>query len=153
VALFSLAISAPTAALGQIKPHLAALAVLTFLILGIPVSGGPANLAAFAPSFLRSLDSVLPLGSAANTIRNTVYFHANDTSGHLWVLAAWAVGGFAALGLLIAAARRRGGVPLTPDGAIGATGSTRSAADPVDLRLRLRPHANLRSVSRDGGRR
>lgn len=131
VALFSLAISAPTAALGQVKPQLAALAVLAFLIFGIPVSGGPADLAAFAPSFLRSLDSVLPLGVAANTIRNTVYFHANDTSGHLWVLAAWAAGGFAALGLLIATAARRGGAPQTPDAAIaGETDSAPSAAEP-----------------------
>lgn len=129
VALFSLAISAPTAALGQIKPQLAALAILVFLIFGIPVSGGPANLAAFGPSFLRSLDSGLPLGVAANTIRNTVYFHASDTTGHLWVLAAYAAGGLAALGLLIAVGRRRRGAPQAPDGAaVTETGSRPSAA-------------------------
>jgi hypothetical protein len=106
VALFSLAISAPTAALGQIKPHLAGLAILAFLVVGIPVSGGPANLAAFGPSFLRSLGSGLPLGVAANTIRNTVYFHATDTTDRLWVLAAYAAGGLATLGLLTAVAPR-----------------------------------------------
>jgi hypothetical protein len=102
VALFSLAISAPTAALGQIRPHLAGLAILAFLVFGIPASGGPANLAPFDPSFLRSLGSGLPLGVAANAVRNTVYFHATDTTGRLWVLAAYAIGGLAALGLLIA---------------------------------------------------
>lgn len=106
VALFSLAISAPTAAVGQIKPHLAALCVLAFLVLGIPVSGGPADLAGFAPSFLRWLHSGLPLGVAADAVRNTVYFRAGDT-GHLWVLSAYAGGGLLALGLLIAAAGRR----------------------------------------------
>src|SRR6185312_15521875 len=38
VALFSLAISAPTAALGRIKLPLIALAVIAFLIIGVPVS-------------------------------------------------------------------------------------------------------------------
>jgi hypothetical protein len=106
VTLFSLAISAPTAAVGQIKPHLAALCVLAFLIFGIPVSGGPPNLAAFSPSFLGSLHSGLPLGVAADSIRNTVYFQASDTTGHVWVLIAYAAGGLAALCLLVAATRR-----------------------------------------------
>jgi hypothetical protein len=91
---------------GQIKPHLAALCVLAFLILGIPVSGGPADLAGFGPSFLRSLHSGLPLGVAADAVRNTVYFRAGDT-GHLWVLGAYAGGGLLALSLLTAAAGRR----------------------------------------------
>ena len=109
VALFSLAISAPTAALGQVRPHLAALCVLAFLIVGVPVSGGPANLAAFGPGFLRALHSGLPLGVAVDAVRNTVYFHAGDTAGHLRVLTAYAAGGLAALGALVAVARRRGG--------------------------------------------
>jgi hypothetical protein len=97
VALFSLAISAPTAALGRIKLPLIGLAVLTFLIVGVPVSGGPSNLGAFGPGFLRIMDSALPLGAAADAVRNTVYFHGNDTAGYLWVLAAWAGAGVAAL--------------------------------------------------------
>jgi hypothetical protein len=105
-ALFSLAISAPTAAVGQIKPHLAALCVFAFLVLGIPVSGGPGGLAGFGPSFLRWLHSGLPLGVAADAVRNTVYFRAGDT-GHLWVLGAYAGGGLVALCLLIVATGRR----------------------------------------------
>ena len=42
VALFSLAISLPTAALGEIKPPLVVLAVLVFLILGLPSAAVPA---------------------------------------------------------------------------------------------------------------
>jgi hypothetical protein len=97
VALFSLAISAPTAALGRIRLPLIGLAVITFLIVGIPVSGGPSNLGAFGPGFLRALDSALPLGVAADAVRNTVYFHGNDTAGHLWVLGGWAAAGIAVL--------------------------------------------------------
>jgi len=97
VALFSLAISAPTAALGRIKLPLIALAVITFLIVGLPVSGGPSNLGAFGPGFLRALDSLLPLGVAADAVRNTVYFHGNDTAGYLWVLGGWAAAGIALL--------------------------------------------------------
>jgi hypothetical protein len=123
VALFSLAISAPTAAVGQIRPHLAALCILAFLIVGIPVSGGPPDLAAFGPSFLRSLHSGLPLGVAADTVRNTVYFNANDTTGHVWVLAAYAVGGLVAFGLLIAVTRRRAGNKSEANAARGAAQS------------------------------
>ena len=85
--------------------------MLAFLSFGIPVSGGPPNLAAFGPGLLRALDSILPLGVAVDTIRNTVHFHASDTTGHLWVLSANAAGGLAALCLLIAAIRRRDGGP------------------------------------------
>jgi hypothetical protein len=104
VALFSLAISLPTAALGEIKPPLVALAVLVFLILGLPVSGGPGGLAPFGPSLLRFFDSALPLGVAADAVRNTVYFGSHDTGGHLMVLAAWAMAGVVAL---VLATRRR----------------------------------------------
>lgn len=148
VALFSLAVSAPTAALGQIKPHLAALSVLAYLILGVPVSGGPPNLAAFAPSFLRSLHSGLPLGVAVDTIRNTVYFHASDTIGHLWVLTAYAAGGLAALCLLVAAVRwRRGDLPDVDARTTGA--SHASETPPVTSRtLAAAWHASAASAPR-----
>jgi hypothetical protein len=101
VALFSLAISLPTAALRHVKPHLIALAILVFLVIGVPVSGGPAGLAPFGPGVLRALDSALPLGVAAGAVRNTVYFGGHDTAGHLLVLGGWALAGFATLALLI----------------------------------------------------
>ena len=91
-------------ALGRIKLPLIALAVITFLIVGIPVSGGPSNLGLFGPGFLRALDSALPLGVAADAVRNTLYFHGNDTAGYLWVLGGWAAAGIAAL--LVHPARR-----------------------------------------------
>jgi hypothetical protein len=108
VALFSLAISAPTAALTRIRPQLVVLAVLVFLVLGIPASGGPANLTAFEPGFLRWLHPGLPLGIATDTIRNTVYFGGGDTAAHLWVLTAFAVAGLAVFGALGWLPRRRG---------------------------------------------
>jgi hypothetical protein len=97
VALFSLATSAPTAALGRIKLPLIGLAVLAFLILGLPASGGPSDLGAFVPGFLRALHVVLPLGIATDALRNTVYFHGADTAGSLWVLAGWAAAGIGVL--------------------------------------------------------
>ena len=97
ITLFSLAISAPTAALGRIRLPFIALAVITFLIVGLPVSGGPSGLGPFGPGFLRALDSVLPLGVAADAVRNTVYFHGSDTAGYLWVLGGWAATGVAVL--------------------------------------------------------
>ncbi len=105
VALFSLAVAAPTAVLARIRPPLVALAVLAFIVFGIPASGGPANLASFTPGFLRVLSPVLPLGIAASTIRNVVYFGGHATNAYIWTLAAWALAGVAGL-ILITALRR-----------------------------------------------
>ena len=105
VALFSLAVSAPTAVLGRIWPPLVALALLAFIVFGIPVSGGPANLASFTPGFLRALSPALPLGIAAGAVRNVVYFGGHATAQHVWTLAAWAVAGV--VGLILVTAFRR----------------------------------------------
>jgi nucleotide-binding universal stress UspA family protein len=97
VALFSLAVAAPTAVLARIWPPLVSVAVLVFIVFGIPVSGGPANLASFSPAFLRALDPALPLGVAGTVVRNVVYFGGHATALRLWVLAAWALAGLAGL--------------------------------------------------------
>ena len=93
VALFSLAVAAPTAALARIWPPLAAAALLVFMVFGLPVSGGPAGLAAFTPGFLRVLHPALPLGIGASAVRGAVYFDGYGTAGPLWTLAAWAGAG------------------------------------------------------------
>jgi len=111
-ALFSLAVAAPTAVLARIKPPLVALAVLLFIVAGIPDSGGPANLTSFSAAGFRVFDSVLPLGVAASVTRNVVYFGGHSTALHLWVLAAWAVAGLA--GLAVLTTRRR----AVPAGAV-----------------------------------
>ncbi len=114
VALFSLAVAAPTALLARIRPPLVALAVLVFIVFGIPASGGPANLASFTPGFLRALSPVLPLGIAAGTIRNVVYFGGHDTGAYLWTLAAWALAGV--VGLILVTTLRRAAPALTEPG-------------------------------------
>jgi nucleotide-binding universal stress UspA family protein len=106
VALFSLAVAAPTAVLARIRPPLVALALLVFIVAGIPVSGGAPNLASFTPGFLRVFSPALPLGIAASTIRNVVYFGGHDTAAYLWTLAAWALAGVAGL-IAVTALRRR----------------------------------------------
>ncbi|MGD0706669.1 MAG: universal stress protein, partial [Trebonia sp.] len=112
----SLAVAAPTAVLARIKPPLVALAVLVFIVAGIPDSGGPANLSSFSSAGFRTFDSVLPLGVAASVLRNVVYFGGHSTALHLWVLAAWAVAGLA--GLVVLTTRRRavaaGTAPVVP---------------------------------------
>ncbi|MGH3395548.1 MAG: hypothetical protein ACRDPO_12750, partial [Streptosporangiaceae bacterium] len=106
VALFSLAVSAPTAALGRLWPPLVSAGVLVFLVLGLPASGGPANLARFTPAALRLLQPALPLGAATDAVRNAVYFGGYGTAGPAWVLAAWALAGVAALTLIVTLKRR-----------------------------------------------
>ena len=111
VALFSLAVAAPTAVLARIWPPLVAVAVLAFIVFGIPASGGPANLASFTPGFLRALSPVLPLGIAASSIRNVVYFGGQAIHAYLWTLAAWALAGVA--GLILVTVLRRPAPALT----------------------------------------
>lgn len=111
VALFSLAVAACTTALARIWPPLTAVAVLAFIVFGIPASGGPANLASFLPGFLRVLNPALPLGVAASAVRNVVYFGSHDTAPRVWTLAAWALAGVA--GLLLLTALRRPAPALT----------------------------------------
>jgi nucleotide-binding universal stress UspA family protein len=78
---------------------------LVFIVCGIPASGGPANLASFTPGFMRALGHALPLGIAASTIRNVVYFGGHATGPYLWTLAAWALAGL--VGLFLVTALRR----------------------------------------------
>jgi nucleotide-binding universal stress UspA family protein len=116
VALFSLAVAAPTAALGRIRPPLVAAAVLVFVVFGLPVSGGPSGLASFGPGFLRVLHPALPLGAAASAVRGAVYFDGFGTAGPLWVLAAWAVAGVVALSLVTARRRMPAVATVAPGG-------------------------------------
>jgi len=103
--LFSLAVSAPTAVLGRIWPPLVSVAVLVFMVLGLPASGGPASLGSFGPAFLRVLHPALPLGAAADAVRGAVYFHGFGTAAAVWVLTAWAAAGL--IGLLLTVMLRR----------------------------------------------
>jgi nucleotide-binding universal stress UspA family protein len=116
VALFALAVAAPTAALGRIWPPLVAVAVLVFVVFGLPVSGGPSGLAPFGPGFLRVLHPALPLGAAASAVRGAVYFDGFGTTGPLWVLAAWAVAGVAGLTLVIGRRRMPAIAAVIPNG-------------------------------------
>ncbi|HTW01378.1 MAG TPA: universal stress protein [Streptosporangiaceae bacterium] len=133
VALFFLAVSAPTAFFARVSPGLVALAVLIFIVFGIPVSGGPSGLASFGPGFLRVLDPALPLGVGADALRNTVYFHGYETTRYLWVLAAWAGVGVAALALVSAVRHRtaRGRAAAAPARHAAVMYATSPA--PVDL--------------------
>jgi nucleotide-binding universal stress UspA family protein len=101
VALFSLAVAAPTAALGRIFPPLVSVGVLVFIMFGIPASGGPASLGLFGPGFLRALHPALPLGAGADAVRGAVYFDGYGAAGPLWVLTAWAAAGMVALTLAV----------------------------------------------------
>lgn len=112
IALYSLAVSAATAALARIRPPLSALAVLAFVVFGIPASGGPSGLAAFGPGYLRALDSALPLGVAASAVRKAVYFGGYGIAQPLWTLAAWAGAGLVVLALV--ALRRRASQSAQP---------------------------------------
>jgi nucleotide-binding universal stress UspA family protein len=146
IALFSLAVAAPTALLARIRPPLVALVVLAAIVFGIPASGGPANLASFTPSFIRALTPVLPLGLAASTVRNVVYFGGHDTTSSLWTLAAWALVGVVGLILITtlrrpAPARTESVTPLAPAEPVSAVSAQAGvpgtpddrAAEPVTL--------------------
>jgi hypothetical protein len=75
-----------------------ALAALTMVFVGNPFSG-----AAYGPELLPQpvgdLGQLLPPGAGANLLRSTGFFDGAAAGGHVAVLAAWALLGFAALAI------------------------------------------------------
>jgi hypothetical protein len=96
-ALTSLAFSASVAALGRVLgvPGIG-LAALTFLVTGLPASGGASGLL-FLPAFYRFVGDWLPLTNAVTVTRNVSYFGGHAIGAPLGVLAAWAGGGLVVL--------------------------------------------------------
>ncbi len=70
------------------------LVILLFVVLGNPSAGG-AYPTPLLPPFWRAIGPWLPPGAATTTVRNTVYFGAAATTGPLWVLAGYVIGGTA----------------------------------------------------------
>jgi hypothetical protein len=68
------------------------LAVLLFVVLGNPSSGGPYS-PELLPGFWRAIGEWLPPGAGTTALRNVTYFDGNATSGALLVLAVWALAG------------------------------------------------------------
>jgi len=66
--------------------------ILVFVILGNPSAGG-AYQPALLPPFWRAISSALPNGAATDTVRRIVYVGGYDITGHLIVLASYAVAG------------------------------------------------------------
>ncbi len=68
------------------------LAVLLFVVLGNPSAGGAFQLD-LLPPFWRAIGYAIPTGAGTDTVRRIVYFGSNGITGHLLVIAAWAVAG------------------------------------------------------------
>jgi hypothetical protein len=100
-ALTSVALSAPTVAVSRVVgPAGAVLALLVFVVLGLPASGGPFG-AAFLPSFHRAFSAGLPLTNAVDAVRNASYFGGHALGAHLGTLGIWAGGGFLVLAVIV----------------------------------------------------
>jgi len=80
------------------------IAILVFVILGNPSSGG-AYASPLLPPFWHTIGPWLPPGAGTTAIRNTVYFGGHAIAGPLWILAAYAVGG-TVVGLVATVVRR-----------------------------------------------
>jgi hypothetical protein len=88
-------------------------AILIFVVLGNPASGGPFP-GVLLPGLWRVVGELIPTGAATTAIRNLAYFPDASIAGPLIVLLAWlAAGAGVALGL----GQRRG--PLTTEEAQG----------------------------------
>lgn len=70
------------------------IAVLVFVVLGNPSSGGPFS-AELLPGLWREIGAVLPPGAGTTLVRNTVYFDGAATGGPVLVLLIWALVGVA----------------------------------------------------------
>jgi hypothetical protein len=66
-------------------------AILLFVVLGNPASGGPAA-TPLLPGFWRTMGPYLPTGAGTDLVRNIAYFDGNAITRPLLVLFAWLVG-------------------------------------------------------------
>jgi len=80
-----------------------AVAVVVFVIIGTPSSGGP-YARDLLPDFWRLVGGYLPSGAAVDLVRNVLYFGSRSIQTPLIVLGAWAAGG-AILGLVLGGRR------------------------------------------------
>jgi hypothetical protein len=132
-AIIALAVAAPTAVLARIRPPLAALTVVVFIVAGIRSAADRPTWPSFTLGFLHVFSPVLPLGIAASTIRNVVYFSGHATGPYLWTLAAWALAVVAGL-ILVTALRHPGPAltePVTPPVVLAEPVSARPDHPPV----------------------
>jgi len=98
------------------------LAILLFVVLGNPSSGGPFP-PELLPGFWRSIGMAIPPGAGTALVRNTMYFGGHATAPALLVLSTYGVVGV--LGTLFLAGRHR---PLDPvEGEVGEPTSGGSA--------------------------
>ncbi|MGW4411508.1 hypothetical protein ACWEJ6_46290 [Nonomuraea sp. NPDC004702] len=85
-------------------------AALLFVPIGLPASGGPLG-ARYIPEWYAAVGRVLPVGPAAEAVRNTVFFGGAALWTPVGVLALWALLG---LVLLALPGRRAQPAPATP---------------------------------------
>ena len=99
-----------------------ALAVLLFVALGNPASGGPLATELLMPGLWRVVGPFLPPGAGTTLVRNISYFNGNAIGDSLLVL-----GGYAVLGCaVVVLARRRGAASNVAE--VEAVGGTALAA-------------------------
>jgi hypothetical protein len=97
LSLTILALSAATAGLiALIGAGGLGIAAALFVFVGNPFSG-VTSAPEMLPGAVNHLGQWLPPGAGANLVRSTAYFGGNATGGHLGVLLAWIIAGFAAI--------------------------------------------------------
>jgi hypothetical protein len=116
-ALAVFAVGATTVALQALFGILGTgVAILIFVVLGNPSSGGPFA-TELLPGFWRAIGALIPTGAAVTAVRDLAYFPDAALWGPLLVLAAWSVAG-AAVSIL---AGGRGTAAPEAEGALAAT--------------------------------
>ena len=96
-----------------------ALAILLFVALGNPASGGPLASELLMPDLWRTVGGLLPPGAGTSLVRNITYFDGNAVAGSLIVLAAYALAGT----LVVALTARRRAHTTVADAQVGAAGA------------------------------
>lgn len=80
------------------------IAILIFVVVGNPASGGPFS-AALLPGFWRAVGQLIPTGAATTALRNIAYFPAASNAKAVLVLVIWLVVGVA---VALSLGQRRG---------------------------------------------
>lgn len=122
-ALMVFATGAATAALQSLLGIAGtALAIVVFVAIGNPASGGPLASELLMPALWRDIGAFLPPGAGTSLVRNIAYFDGNAVGGPLLVLGAYAL-----VGSLIAIGVRGRSVPASREEAEATAGLAAAA--------------------------
>ncbi len=111
--LFAASVSYPAALFVRIHPVGALVAVLVYIVGGLPATGGPGGAPQLLVQPFNAFARAFPDAMAYQALTNINYFHGHAVAPLAWIMAFWTAGGLLGLAGLTLWQSRGGGAPLS----------------------------------------